>query len=441
MTGEWHWIEATAAERALVPTLEALLALPREPAAPPNRLRRVHRLQFAGATCFLKEYRGTQWKNLLRNQLSAPGARSDAEREALVTAELQAAGVRTPRPIGWGLHRGTQYYLCGLLEGATVVEFAGHGVPPGAARELARFTGGLFAQGFALPDLSPEHVYVVARQGGSWDFGVLDLHNGTTCTRKVDQRALRRMLRRWLPLATSVGRAASVRFAARVCASAGLPRRQVRQLLESLPAPADGSRYERPGKSAAYATRNRSRHHRELALLDAVWPGAEGETVLDVPCGAGRLLPFLQARGCGVVWADASVAMIATARDGAGGAAPHAVRADAGALPFADGSVDGVVMFRFLHHLPAAAARAALAEAARVARRHVTVSFFHPCSVHGLSRLIRARLRGADIGRHAVGLGRLRTWMAQFGYELRAVRAQLPLVRDFWVASFVRRGD
>ena len=51
MTGEWHWIEATAAERALVPTLEALLALPREPAAPPNRLRRVHRLQFAGATC------------------------------------------------------------------------------------------------------------------------------------------------------------------------------------------------------------------------------------------------------------------------------------------------------------------------------------------------------------------------------------------------------
>lgn len=439
MTGEWHWIEATANERALVPTLEALLALPREPAAPPNRLRRVHRLQVAGATCFLKEYRGTQWKNRLRNHFSAPGARSDAEREALVTVELRTAGVRTPRPLGWGVHRGTQYYLCGLLEGETVAERATQGVPPGAARDLARFTGGLFVQGFALPDLSPDHVYVRARDDGGLDFGILDLHNGTTCTRGADRRALRRMLRRWLPLARIVGRTAAVRFASRTCTSAGLSRREARQLIAGLPAPADGSQYERPGKSDAYATRNRARHHRELGLLGAVWPGATGDAVLDVPCGAGRLLPFLRERGCTALWADAAGAMLATARAGAGDAAPPAVRADACALPFADRSVDGVVMFRFLHHLPAPQARTALAEAARVARRHVTVSFFHPCSVHGLARRVRSSLRGTELGRHATGLGTLRTWMGQQGYELHAVRAQLPMVRDFWVASFVRR--
>lgn len=439
MTGEWHWIEATAEERALVPTLEALLALPREPAAPPNRLRRVHRMQFAGATCFLKEYRGTQWKNLLRNQFSAPGARSDAEREALVTAELRAAGVRTPRPIGWGVYRGTQYYLCGLLEGTPVAEFAAQLLPPGAARDLARFAGGLFAQGFALPDLSPDHVYVHTRNAGFLDFGVLDLHNGTTATRVADRRALRRMLRRWLPLVRVVGRTAALRFASRACTSASLSRGETRQLITGLPAPADGSQYERPGKSAAYATRNRARHRRELELLGAVWPGAAGDVVLDVPCGAGRLLPFLRERGCTAVWADAAVAMIATARAAAGDAAPDAVRADACALPFADRSVDGVVMFRFLHHLPEQQARIALAEAARVARRHVTVSFFHPCSVHGLARRIGTWLRGAEVGRHAVGLGALRGWMGRQGYELRVVRAQLPWVRDFWVASFVRR--
>lgn len=439
MSGEWHWIEATAAERSHAPTLESLLALPREPAAPPNRLRQVHRLQFAGATCYLKEYRGTQWKNLLRNQFSAPGARGDAEREALVTADLRAAGVRTPRPIGWGVHRGTQYYLCGLLEGATIAEFARSSVTPGAARDLARFAGGLFALGFALPDLSPDHVYVRHGDDGALDFGVLDLHNGTTATRGADRRALRRMLRRWLPLVRVVGRTAALRFACRTCASAGLPRDEARQLLANLPAPADGSRYERQGRSTAYATRNRKRHRRELALLGAVWPGAVGDAVLDVPCGAGRLLPFLQERGCTAIWADAAGAMIATARAGAGAGSPPAVRADACALPFADRSVDGVVMFRFLHHLPAAAARTALAEAARVANRHVTVSFFHPCSVHGLARRLGTWLRGTGAGRHAVALGTLREWMGQHGYELRAVRAQLPMARDFWVASFVRR--
>lgn len=439
MTGEWHWFEATAVERALVPSLDAVLALPREAAAPPNRLRRVHRLQVAGTTCFLKEYQGTQWKNRLRNQFSAPGARSDAEREALVTCELRAAGVRAPRPLGWGVHHGMQYYLCAQLEGQSVAQLAVRGLPAGAARELARFAGGLFAQGFSLPDLSPDHVYVCEGDEGARDFGVLDLHNGSTCTRGTDRRALRRMLRRWLPLVGTVGRGAALRFALRTCASAGLSRPETRRLVASLPAPADGSQYERAGKSRAYAGRNRSRHRRELDLLQAVWPGAVGDAVLDVPCGAGRLLPFLRERNCSVAWADAALAMLATARAEAGAGAPPAVRADACALPFADRSVDGVVMFRFLHHLHASSARLALAEACRVARRHVTVSFFHPCSVHGMVRRIRAWLRGAETGRHAVTLGSLRKWMGEHGYELHAVRAQLPMVRDLWVASFVRR--
>ena len=439
MTGEWHWLEATAAERAAVPTLASLLALPRESAAPPNRLRRVHRLRVGDTTCYLKEFHGTQWKNRLRNRFTSPGALSDAQREALVTVELRSAGVRTPRPLGWGESGGRQYYLCAELEGDPVSRLAMAGVPPGAARTLARFAGNLFAQGFALPDLSPEHVYARSGADGALDLGVLDLHNGTTRTRTCDRRALQRMLRRWLPLAATVGRTTSLRFAWRVCTGAGLHGAGARNLLAGLPVPADGSQYERPGKSSAYASRNPSRTRRELELLGAVWPGVQGESVLDVPCGAGRLLPFLRQRGATVLWADASHAMLATARERAGDPAVPAVRANAVALPFADGAVDGIVMFRFLHHLPPQVARTALAEAARVARRHVTVSFFHPCSVHGIVRGLRAASRRGDVGRHAVSLGRLRGWMEQCGYELHAVRAQLPLVRDFWVASFVRQ--
>jgi ubiquinone/menaquinone biosynthesis C-methylase UbiE len=290
-----------------------------------------------------------------------------------------------------------------------------------------------------LPDLSAEHVFA-ERDGDGWRLGVLDLHNGRLAgPGRVPRRLVRRVLRRFARSVRDVPIAwtAALRFAVRLLRAAGVHGDAARGVLGSLPPLHTAQRYERAGKSATYAVRNPRRAARELALLQRVWPGRAGETVLDLPCGAGRLAPWLvEQRGHALLQADGARAMLQQARaDGTAGR--HLVQADARVMPFADAAVDGVVMFRFLHHLDGEARRAVVAEACRVARRFVTVSFFHPCSVHHLQRLLR-RLTGAPATRFAVTRGRLAAEFARHGFVVSAHAAELPFARDLWLASFER---
>jgi ubiquinone/menaquinone biosynthesis C-methylase UbiE len=114
------------------------------------------------------------------------------------------------------------------------------------------------------------------------------------------------------------------------------------------------------------------------------------------------------------------------------------VQADALQMPFCDSAFDGVVMFRFLHHLTPEASRRGIAEACRTARRFVVVSFFHPCSFHHAQRWLR-QLAGAPRTRYAVRLQRVVAWFAQHDFVLQKSAAELPFARDLWVAAFVRR--
>ncbi len=438
MAAAWHLLTDDPDERARFADLARVLALPGQPAGPPNRLRSVRRLDGAVPT-FLKTFTATQWQNRLRFATSRPRARDDAEREWRVTAALREAGFAAPRPLATGRDGRTSYYLCASLPGRALVDLLAEGAVDARLRAaVARHCGTLLAAGFRLPDLSADHVFVEA-DGGGWRFGVLDLHNGALGARgrpprQVLVRVLRRFARsvRHLP----VRKDQALRFAARLLRAAGLPRRDRRMLLRRQPPFATAARYEVPGKSAAYAERNPRRAARELDLLRAVWPGRRGERVLDLPCGAGRLLPFLREHGHPIVQADGAFAMLAEAGRRGDDAALR-VQADALQFPFADRAVDGVVMFRFLHHLANADARAAIAEACRTARRFVVVSFFHPCSAHHLSRRLR-RLSGRGATRHARTLRQIRADFARAGFTLAAHAADLPFARDLWLASFVR---
>ncbi len=88
-----------------------------------------------------------------------------------------------------------------------------------------------------------------------------------------------------------------------------------------------------------------------------------GARVLDLGCGPGRDVRFLNELGFQTVGLDRSAGMLAEARPRV--VAPF-VQADMRALPFADGSFDGVWACASLLHVPRAEAPAVLAEVRRV---------------------------------------------------------------------------
>lgn len=153
------------------------------------------------------------------------------------------------------------------------------------------------------------------------------------------------------------------------------------------------SKYESPESAEAYRGKferslfRRLSSRREIGLVRrALAELGELRSVLDCPCGAGRLLPLLSNTGARVFGADASAAMIREAR------AAGLCQAAAQDLPFADGSFDAVVCHRLLHHFAESEVRrSVLREAARVARKGVVVSFADADTWKG--RRVRSRRR------------------------------------------------
>ncbi len=108
----------------------------------------------------------------------------------------------------------------------------------------------------------------------------------------------------------------------------------------------------------------------ELATVRRALAGTVGDSVLDVPCGTGRIDALLRERFDEVVGADSSVPMLTVY--GAQADTRSGCCADIFNLPFDDASFDWVVCHRYLHHLRRHDERvAALASLRRVCRRGV----------------------------------------------------------------------
>jgi SAM-dependent methyltransferase/tRNA A-37 threonylcarbamoyl transferase component Bud32 len=119
--------------------------------------------------------------------------------------------------------------------------------------------------------------------------------------------------------------------------------------------------------------------------------------VLDIPCGAGRLLPILAARAGHAFGADVAPEMIHLARQAAGEAGVECsfLVSDARRLPVADGTFDLVMSMRLLHRIPGRAERIeVLKELARTSRKWILFSFYNRRSWRGLRDRLRGRYGG-----------------------------------------------
>ena len=89
-------------------------------------------------------------------------------------------------------------------------------------------------------------------------------------------------------------------------------------------------------------------HWLEAHAVERALNDVSGRSVLDCPCGTGRIDNLLRAKFGRIVGLDSSEAMLTVYRQGH----PERIgqQGDAFALPFADGDFDWVVCHRLLHH-------------------------------------------------------------------------------------------
>lgn len=166
------------------------------------------------------------------------------------------------------------------------------------------------------------------------------------------------------------------------------------------------------------------RERRILRTLLARCPA--GGTLLDVPCGYGRLLDLFAAHAREVVEADLSPSMLALGRELHGGLAADYLECSALAIPRPDAAFDTVVSIRLSHHLESEVARRAhIAELCRVARSAVIMTYFSSTSLKNRLRCLRARWNGKR-PKNAMARSEVAAAFASNGFQ---VVATVPLSR------------
>jgi ubiquinone/menaquinone biosynthesis C-methylase UbiE len=183
------------------------------------------------------------------------------------------------------------------------------------------------------------------------------------------------------------------------------------------------------------------RYHQEEAVLTAWLKDLPARAlVLDVPCGTGRWIRTLTDRGLRYIGGDVSLAMIGEARTTAGTVPTVGfVNADVGRLPFADQSVDCVIIWRLLHHVGQAEYRQAmLREAARISRGQVLLSFHHPLSFTHLRKEVQRKLSGRAARGSAITHWRLKREAEDCGLRLLETKGFQKFVSINWFACLVK---
>ena len=148
-------------------------------------------------------------------------------------------------------------------------------------------------------------------------------------------------------------------------------------------------RFDRVEVAQQYRARKNiltSRNLREWRCIEKALHGVVSDaTILDLPCGSGRLEPMLEARGYRVTAADSSSHMLNQAIESYLAASGNSrlplhmrfLQQNVMQTTFADNEFDAVICNRLLHHFPTPdLRRMALAELARISKGPVIISYF-----------------------------------------------------------------
>jgi ubiquinone/menaquinone biosynthesis C-methylase UbiE len=163
-------------------------------------------------------------------------------------------------------------------------------------------------------------------------------------------------------------------------------------------------------------------------------------TVLDIPCGTGRITEFLLEQGLTVVGGDISPAMIAVAREKCRrfGTRVSWMTLDLDSLHLRANSVDLATCIRLFHHIESDARAAILCELARVTRRFVIVNVSFSSPMYRARRRLKRAL-GQGISRAGSTSEEIEREAASAGLEVVARRFIAPALSEDLVLLLRKR--
>ena len=179
--------------------------------------------------------------------------------------------------------------------------------------------------------------------------------------------------------------------------------------------------------------RERALLHRYFAQIGRV------DSILDLPCGHGRLADLLKTHCNRLVEADWSFTMVSLNRRDHGTDQRGYCRASALEIPLGDRSVDVVVSFRLSHHLETQELRERhLRELFRVARKTVVVTWFSATSIKNLLRAVRVKFAGKK-PKNVLRNDRVRAIAESCGYVQQQARPLFRIGSGHVLGMFSRR--
>jgi ubiquinone/menaquinone biosynthesis C-methylase UbiE len=178
-----------------------------------------------------------------------------------------------------------------------------------------------------------------------------------------------------------------------------------------------------------YKSSRQKRTRRESRILDSLLSGfPKAESILDMPCGGGRLSPALANATNHIVEMDLSLGQLIYGRENSSVPIPRTwIRGSGFEIPLQDGSVEGAACIRLSHHLYSMEEKEKLlSELIRVTRSFVIFSFVDRGAPKFVLRRWRDRLAGRPHRTPAISVPELRALANQYGGELLAYPALGP---------------
>jgi len=211
----------------------------------------------------------------------------------------------------------------------------------------------------------------------------------------------------------------------------------------------DSTAYQKQYQDFADAERYNLKYERHLLkrlstrreyqrLQELCGSQAHCTTMLELPCGGGRLSPQLAPSTDLLIEADIAMGQVLYGKSKEDIGVDRAwMTASAFHIPFRDESVDAVVCVRLCHHLPTHQERERLLrELLRVAGRYVVMTFF---DYHSLKNRLR-RLRGKS-PKHTMTVEQVAELAASCNAELAACPQLFSIGSGHRYALMVKRGS